>query len=67
MNAARNLRTPDQVKHWLWTEKETTLKAWAKLNGYSYHNVSAVMSGRNRATFGMGYEIAVKLGMKART
>lgn len=60
-------RTPNDVKHWLHIEQNTTVKAWAQKNGYSYHNVAAVMCGRNKAAFGKGREIAVKLGLKDAT
>lgn len=62
--AIRQNRTPADVKHWLRMEKQMTLKKWAVLNGYGYHNVTAVMCGRNKAGFGEGREIAEKLGLK---
>jgi gp16 family phage-associated protein len=64
MATPKAIRTPNDVKHWLRVEKHTTLKQWAKSNGYSYHNVAAVMCGRNKAAFGKGREIAEKLGLK---
>lgn len=45
-------------------KSNSNLKHWAHENGYSYETVSQVMRGVNRATFGQGYEIAKKLGMK---
>ena len=57
------LLTAAQVKTNLRTEK-SNLKAWAAQNGYKYETVSHVVRGINRATFGQGYEIAKKLGMK---
>lgn len=54
----------EQVKRKLWREG-STLKAWAKENGYTERLVSDVVRGVNRATYGKGYEIAVKLGMKS--
>lgn len=53
-----------QVKRKLWSEG-TTLKQWAEQNGYSARLVSDVVRGINRGNYGKGYEIAVKLGMKA--
>lgn len=55
--------TGSEVKHKLWSEGKT-LKIWAQENGYKYRTVSAVVCGQSRATYGLGYEIAVKLGMK---
>lgn len=52
-----------EVKRALWAQG-TTLKKWAAENGYSYDLVSRVVRGTHRATYGKGYEIAVKLGMK---
>lgn len=45
-------------------EQGTTLKDWAKKHGYPYETVSHVVRGINRGTFGLGYRIAVALGMK---
>ena len=42
----------------------SSLKVWANQNGYPYDTVSQVIRGVNRGTFGLGYEIAKKLGMK---
>ena len=42
----------------------SSLKHWAYQNGYPYDTVSQVVRGINRGTFGLGYEIAKKLGMK---
>lgn len=55
--------TGDQVKRSLWSSG-SNLKQWAQENGYPYHLVSNVVRGINRANYGQGYEIAVKLGMK---
>ncbi|NDP58036.1 MAG: DNA-binding protein [Oxalobacteraceae bacterium] len=52
-----------EVKHKLWSEGKN-LKIWAEENGYKYRTVSAVVSGQSHATYGLGYEIAVKLGMQ---
>lgn len=55
--------TPEQVKTRL-REQGTTLKDWAKKHGYPYQTVSHVVRGINRGSYGMGYRIAVALGMK---
>lgn len=60
---AQAVLTPEQVKTRL-REQGTTLKDWAKKNGYPYQTVSHVVRGINRGTFGLGYRIAVALGMK---
>ncbi|MEZ7785031.1 DNA-binding protein [Cupriavidus gilardii] len=51
------------VKRELW-QRGSTLKEWAKEHGYAYDLVSRVVRGTHRASYGKGYEIAVKLGMK---
>lgn len=43
-----------------------TLTKWAKENGYTFIQVSNVVRGVNRCNYGVGHEIAVKLGMKAK-
>jgi gp16 family phage-associated protein len=53
-----------QVKRKLWSQG-STLARWAQENGYTARLVSDVVRGVNRATYGKGYEIAVKLGMKS--
>jgi gp16 family phage-associated protein len=57
------MKTADRVKHELRLQG-SSLKAWAAENGYPYRTVSDVVRGVNKATFGMGYEISVKLGLK---
>lgn len=44
-----------------------TVKSWAERNGYEYGQVLNVTNGRNKATRGLGREIAIKLGMRLRT
>lgn len=51
------------VKRDLWRQGKT-LKQWALENGYAYDLVSRVVRGTHRATYGKGYEVAVKLGMR---
>jgi gp16 family phage-associated protein len=58
------VKTGIEVKRDLWRQ-DMTLKQWAKENGYAYDLVSRVVRGTHRATYGKGYEVAVKLGMKA--
>lgn len=52
-----------EVKRDLWA-RGMTLKQWAEENGYAYDLVSRVVRGTHRATYGKGYEVAVKLGMR---
>lgn len=41
-----------------------TLAQWARENGYSPRDVYLVIGGQNKAKYGKGHEIAVKLGLK---
>lgn len=50
----------NDIKHRLY-QKKSTLKQWAAENGYPYHTVSNVMRGLNKASFGIGREVAEKL------
>ncbi|MDO5650531.1 MAG: DNA-binding protein [Moraxella sp.] len=52
------------VKARLYAEG-TTLKQWAEDNGYSPTQVYRVMRGENKALYGEGHAIAVKLGLKS--
>ena len=45
-------------------ERGLTVKRWAEQNGFPYATVSHVLRGVNRGTYGMGYRIAVALGMR---
>lgn len=45
-------------------ERGLTVKSWAAKNGFPYATVSHVLRGVNRGTYGMGYRIAVALGMR---
>ena len=57
------IRTPDEVRQeFLFTG--TSISEWAKKNGYSYHLVQQVLSGRSRNLRGKSHEIAVLLGLK---
>lgn len=42
----------------------STLKRWAEEKGFPYRTVSDVVRGVNKATYGVGYEVAVALGLK---
>ncbi|TPQ28965.1 DNA-binding protein [Methylomonas koyamae] len=42
-------------------KRGSTLKQWAKDQGYGYRNASNVIRGTSRAHFGQGREIAEKL------
>lgn len=61
-----SLLTAEQVKHQLHLQG-SSLKKWALEHGYKPQDVWNVVQGRNKATFGRGYEIAVKLGMRSDT
>lgn len=56
------MKTTEQVKEEL-KRKHGSVKAWAIKNGYSPLEVSRVMCGVNKARFGKGREIALKLGI----
>jgi gp16 family phage-associated protein len=57
------VKTADQVKHELHING-SSLRKWAEENGYPYRTVSDVVRGINKGSFGMGYEISLKLGLK---
>lgn len=52
-----------RVKHELHM-RGSSLKRWAQEQGYPYRTVSDVVRGVNKATFGVGHEVAVALGLK---
>jgi gp16 family phage-associated protein len=66
--ATKHPLTPEQVKRRLWLEGRT-LKVWAAEHGYAYSTVSAVMSGKIKVKqrYGIGFEIASKLGLVVET
>lgn len=41
-----------------------TLAQWARENNYKPRDVWLVVGGQNKARYGRGHEIAVKLGLK---
>lgn len=55
--------TPDQVKE-NFRRAGQTITQWAKQHGYSRVLVYRVLNGQAKAYFGLGHEIAVKLGLK---
>lgn len=58
------LLTKEQVYDRLYAQG-LTVKSWAEQNGYEYCQVLSVTTGRNKATRGLGREIAVKIGLRA--
>jgi gp16 family phage-associated protein len=42
----------------------SSLREWAEKNGFAYRLVSDVVRGVNRGTYGKGFDVARKLGMK---
>lgn len=44
----------------------TSIRQWASKHGFSEHLVHAVLGGKNKATRGESFRIAVALGIKAR-
>jgi gp16 family phage-associated protein len=67
-NAEDHPLSPEQIKRRLWFEGRT-LKQWAHDEGYAYSTVSAVMSGKIKVkrNYGIGFEIASKLGLVVET
>lgn len=44
-----------------------TLKQWANENGYEFNTVYKVIGGTRKGLYGIGHEIAVRLGIKEGT
>lgn len=57
------MKSGDRVKHELRLAG-SSLKTWAKSNGFPYRAVSDVVRGVNKGAFGRGRVIAEKLGLK---
>lgn len=55
--------TPEQVKA-KFKQQGLTFSAWAREHGYRPQEVIRVVNGFNKANYGIGHEIAVKLGLK---
>lgn len=54
--------TSNEVKHRL-RQQGHTLKSWAIANGFNYRDVSDVVRGVRRGHYGVGRDIALKLGL----
>lgn len=59
------IKTGEQAKAEL-AKNGVTLKAWAEKNDYDLDTVYKVVSGARKAFRGVGHEIAVAIGMKAK-
>lgn len=57
--------TPEQVKK-KFKDCGMTFTGWARENGYRPQEVIRVVNGYSKGNYGIGYEIAVKLGLKER-
>jgi gp16 family phage-associated protein len=55
--------TAEQVKQKFNREGKTFMK-WARENGYRPQDVYRVLNGQAKARYGIGHEIAIKLGIK---
>jgi len=56
--------TPEKLKQ-QFQQRGETVADWAKNHGYQRWEVYRVINGQNKARFGKGHEIAVKLGLKS--
>lgn len=57
------MTTPKQIKNELY-QQGLTIKQWAIQNGYQPSQVYRVINGESKALYGLGHEIAIKLGLK---
>lgn len=57
-------KTPEQVKQELRQRGETAT-SWAERHNYRREDVYRVLNGQSKALYGLGHEIAVKLGLKS--
>lgn len=55
--------TPEQVKQ-KFRQRGETFSQWARDNGYQVNRVLRILNGFDKAYYGKGHEIAVKLGLK---
>lgn len=55
--------TPEAVKS-AFFENGISIREWATRNGFSQDLVYSVLNGRNQATRGQSYRIAVALGLR---
>lgn len=58
-----HIKTAVEVKAEL-KRKGISVSAWAKQNGFPREYVHSVLSGKSKGNFGLGHNIAVKLGIK---
>lgn len=58
------IKTPDQIKREFYAQG-LTIKDWAEAHGYKPVQVYRVMRGENKALYGEGHKIAVKIGLKS--
>lgn len=56
--------TAEQLKAQMHSQGRT-LKQWADENGYEFNTVYKVIGGTRKGIYGIGHEIAVRLGIKA--
>lgn len=57
--------TPDQVKQ-KFRDEGKTFTEFANENNYSRNDVYRVLNGQLKGHYGIGHEIAVKLGLKSK-
>lgn len=55
--------TVEQLKAKMLLEGRT-IKQWANDNGYDFNTVYKVVGGTRKGIYGVGHEIAVRLGIK---
>ncbi|TCM61889.1 gp16 family phage-associated protein [Acinetobacter calcoaceticus] len=58
------IKTPEEVKK-TFEERGQTVANWASQNDYRPQDVYKVLNGQAKCKYGIGHEIAVKLGLKA--
>lgn len=63
---ARQALTPQQARENLYSQG-VSIAQWAEREGYSRNLVYSILQGRRLCRFGKSHQIAVKLGIKART
>jgi gp16 family phage-associated protein len=58
--------TPEQLKR-KFAQEGRTFSDWAKQHGFDRRDVYLVLNGQNKARWGKGHDIAVKLGLKSKS
>ncbi len=58
------VKTPDQVKA-EFRAKGLTVSKWARDHNWTPREVSLVLNGQIKGSYGKGHDIAVALGLKA--